>query len=113
MPLKGPQVSKAGIHRVEGRFKVSGELTFATVTGVLGESRELFTQAGESIEVELQEVGRVDSAGLALLIEWMREAHSQGKSIRFFDLPQQMMAIAAASDLDTILPLSSGDVEPS
>ncbi len=113
MPLKGPQVSKAGIHRVDGRLKVSGELTFATVTGVLGESRELFAQAGESIEVVLQDVERVDSAGLALLIEWMREAHSQGKSIRFFELPEQMMAIAAASDLDTILPLSPSLGEPS
>lgn len=108
MRNKGRQVSKTEILRVDGGFKVSGELTFATVTEVLSESRRLFARAGDSIELELGEVTRVDSAGLALLIEWMREARALDKTIRFFDLPEQMMAIAAASDLDAILPLGRG-----
>jgi len=99
-------VSKAAIQSENGRFKVSGELTFATVTGVLGQSRALFNQANEPIEIELGDVERFDSAGLALLIEWMRMASAQGKVIRFFKLPEQMMAIAAASDLESILPLA-------
>lgn len=94
--------------RLDGeRIKVSGEMTFASVTGLLGQSREVFAQAGETIEVELGDVVRVDSAGLALLIEWMRRAHAEGKTIRFFSLPEQMQAIAAASDLDSILPIAS------
>ncbi len=106
MPKKGLLVSKADIQYMDGRFKVSGELTFATVTQVLAQSRALFAQAGDSIELELGTVERVDSAGLALLIEWMRNAHARGKEIRFFELPEQMRAIAAASDLDAVLPLS-------
>lgn len=113
MRKKGRQVSKAGILRVDGRFKVSGELTFATVTEVLGQSRRLFAEAGDSIEIELGEVTRVDSAGLALLIEWMRQARTLDKAICFFDLPEQMTAIAAASDLHAILPLSPGQATPS
>lgn len=106
MPKKGQQVSKAGIQYSDGRYKVSGELTFATVTQVLAQSHTLFTQAGDSIEIELGAVERADSAGLALLIEWMRNAHARDKDIRFFELPEQMRAIAAASDLEAILPLS-------
>lgn len=99
-------MSKSAVHLDGGKLKVGGELTFATVTGILGQSRELFAKAGESIEIELDGVERVDSAGLALLIEWMRMASAQGKTIRFFRLPEQMMAIAAASDLESILPVA-------
>ncbi len=106
-------MSDTGIQHADGRFRVSGELTFATVTRVLERSRRLFTQAGEALEIELGAVERVDSAGLALLIEWMRVAQALDKSIRFFNLPDQMMAIASASDLDSILPLSPASGEPS
>jgi phospholipid transport system transporter-binding protein len=99
-------VSKAAIQRQNGRFSISGELTFATVTGILEQSRGLFAQADEVIEVELGAVERVDSAGLALLIEWLRLARDMNKSIRFSHLPEQMKAIAAACDLDSILPLA-------
>ncbi len=102
-------MSNSGIHRADGSFKVSGELTFSTVSQVLSQSRELFTHAGESIEVDLGAVERVDSAGLALLIEWMRSASSLDKAICFFDLPDQMMAIARASELESVLPLSPGN----
>jgi phospholipid transport system transporter-binding protein len=71
-------VSKAAIRHENGLFRVSGELGFGTVLGLLEQSRGLFAQAGESIEIELSAVERVDSAGLALLIEWMREARRRG-----------------------------------
>ena len=113
MPRKGARVNKAVIERSDGRFRISGELTFATVTPLLAESRGLFAGAGHSIEVDLSRVERADSAGLALLIEWMRQARNQEQSIRFFNLPEQLMAIASASDLDGILPLARGHGESS
>ncbi|HEX9801827.1 MAG TPA: STAS domain-containing protein [Gammaproteobacteria bacterium] len=99
-------MSKAAIQRSNGGFTISGELTFATVTALLEQSRALFSQADEAVEVDLGAVERVDSAGLALLIEWLRLAREKGVDIRFSHLPQQMKAIAAASDLDSILPLA-------
>jgi phospholipid transport system transporter-binding protein len=107
MPARRVKVSKADIRFDGGKLQVSGELTFATVSGLLGQSRSLFANAGEGIEVELSGVERADSAGLALLVAWMRLAASQGNRITFHHLPEQMRAIAAASDLDSLLPLSS------
>jgi len=99
-------VSKADI-RLDGKvLRVSGELTFATVTGLLTQSRPLFDQVGGEIEVELGGVERADSAGLAILVEWMRQAGTRGASIQFLHLPEQMLAIAAASEMDSILPLA-------
>ena len=88
-------MSEAAIQSEGGRIKVSGEMTFASVTALLDRSREAFAQAGEMIEVDLANV------------EWMRTASAEGKTIRFFGLPEQMQAIAAASDLDSILPIAS------
>lgn len=91
----------------DGRLSLEGELSFETVVQLLGEIRRLLDKDTE-IRVDLQGVSRADSAGLALLVEWMRIAKELGKSIRFLNIPQQMLAIARVSGLDQVLPLSRG-----
>lgn len=101
-------MSVAGVSRgPDGRLILAGELSFATVTRLHGEARPLFAQQGD-IRVDLQDIERADSAGLALLIEWMRNARELGKSIQFLNIPQQMLAIARVSSLDQVLPLGRG-----
>lgn len=89
-----------------GRFRVEGDLTFATVSRALGEGQRLFEGAGETIAVDLAGVARADSAGLALLVEWLRTARGGGREIRFEHVPRQMMEMARVSSLDDILPLT-------
>lgn len=85
-----------------GRYSVNGELSFATVTDLLLQSRSLF--AGESsIEVDLTGVTHVDSAGLSLLIEWLRQAHLQGRQLRYVALPAQLNALASISEVEGLL----------
>ena len=85
-------------------FHVSGELTLETAVAVVTETEGLFEKVA-AIEVDLGGVSRSDSAGLALMINWMRLAHQADKRIRFHNLPAQMLAIAKASGLDEVLPL--------
>ena len=90
----------------EGRFQVSGELTFNTVTALLAESRRtLFAAPAEALELELKGVSRADSAGLALLIEWMRMARAANCTISFRHLPEQLQAIARTGELEPLLPV--------
>lgn len=91
----------------EGRLLLEGELSFKTVVKLLADFQALPDQ-GNEIQIDLQGVSRADSAGLALLVEWMRNAQALGKSIRFLNIPQQMLAIARVSSLDQVLPLSRG-----
>jgi phospholipid transport system transporter-binding protein len=85
-----------------GRYSVSGELNFATVTDLLLQSREMF--AGESsIELDLSGVTHADSAGLSLLIEWLRQARLQGRQLRYVALPAQLSALAGISEVDGLL----------
>lgn len=89
----------------EGRLVVSGELNVDTVPGLWRRAGVLFVGGGE-YKVELADVQRSDSAGVALLVEWMRLAQRQQASIAFVNMPEQMLAIARLSELDQVLPLA-------
>ena len=85
-------------------YNVSGELTLATAKAVLSESTRLFDNAAR-LDIDLANVTRADSAGLALLVAWMLQARVGNKPIQFQHVPSQMLAIAKASGLDDILPV--------
>lgn len=88
-----------------GRFQLLGALSFDSVPALCARASQLFTEL-DSVQVDLQGVTRSDSAGVALLVEWMRVAREQERAIRFVNIPHQMLAIARVSSLDDILPLS-------
>jgi phospholipid transport system transporter-binding protein len=90
--------------RGENLFALSGELDFDNVPGVWKESLALFSTAPALI-LDLMEVARTNSAGLALLIEWLRLARQQGKDIEIRNVPEQMRALISASGLDEMLSL--------
>lgn len=90
-----------------GRYRVGGEMGFATVTGLLAASQAAFSAPSHDLEIDLSGVTRVDSAGLALLVEWLRQARGGGKSIVFGHIPDQLRAIARVSDLEGILPVET------
>ena len=86
----------------EGRYLVSGPLSFDTVTDLLLQSRSLFAGAS-SIEVDLSGVTHADSAGLSLLIEWLRQAKLHGSQLQYRSLPAQLQALSSVSDLTGLL----------
>lgn len=89
------------------RWQVRGDLTFATVLDALARSRPLLGTAAGDLCIDLAGVARADSAGIALLLEWMRMAAAAGRTVRFCGMPAQMHAIARVSDLDHVLPLAA------
>jgi phospholipid transport system transporter-binding protein len=87
-----------------GRLEVHGELSFSSVPGLWKEYLADFSgHAG--VDLDLCCLERSDSAGLAFLVACFREATRAGHSIRFFNLPEQMLAVARVSSLDEVLPL--------
>lgn len=84
-------------------IRVGGELSFATVNDVLLQTNTIFDAASE-LNIDLTSVTRSDSAGVALLIDWIRTANKASKKIVFHNIPTQMLAIASASGLDELLP---------
>jgi phospholipid transport system transporter-binding protein len=99
-PHPDAQVSEAG----PGRIVVIGPLTFQTARIVSAAGVESFGRdASPMIVVDCTGVTQGDSAGLAVLIEWRRWAHKQGRQLRFVNLPAQICAIAALSEVRELL----------
>lgn len=86
----------------ENQFAVSGNLNFATVSDLLRQSEKLFVSAA-SINIDLSSVIHVDSAGLALVLEWLRYGKHNHKVVRYQNLPAQLQSLAAISDVESML----------
>lgn len=81
---------------------VSGALTFATVPAVLNASKAFF-KTRDALHFNLQSVSQCDSAGLALLISWVRRAAADDKPLSFEHLPAQLKAYAKVAGVEHLL----------
>ncbi len=85
-----------------GHFVLSGEMTFDTAERILRASEEPF-EDHTRIEIDLSKVTLSDSAGLALLLEWVTWANHTVREIRFSGMPERVMAIAKTTEVDGLL----------
>ena len=89
----------------DGSWLLQGELGYLSVPSVL-QHAGVNMLGKEQIKVDLKGVTRADSAGLALLVEWLRESESAGNSIEFVNVPAQLLSIARVCGLEEILSLN-------
>lgn len=85
----------------DGRLSIAGVLSFATVPEAWKRVRSLL-KASTRVTVDLEGVTRADSAGLALLVECVREARRGRKEIEFVNMPEPMLVVARVSGLDRL-----------
>ncbi|MEM8546793.1 MAG: STAS domain-containing protein [Pseudomonadota bacterium] len=86
----------------DGQFRITGELTFSTVGDLLDAGQKAF-EPHSRIIVDLGEVARADSAGLALLIEWVTWANHSVREIRYQKVPERLVNIASISEVESLL----------
>ncbi len=87
-----------------GQYALVGELSFASVPGLVGLGVSLFDGV-DAASLDLSQVDRSDSAGLALLVSWVRLARQQGKQLSLVQIPPQLLGMARVSGVDHILSL--------
>lgn len=91
-----------------GRLRLSGPVDTVTVPALLRESRRTFDEAGDRIEIDLGGVTRMDSAGVALLLDWQRRATA---TLNYRNPPAQMRAIVDFCGLEDILKIDRVEEE--
>ena len=79
-------------------WSLEGELTFATITGMLTGAPEVGPTM--SAVVDLSGLTRGDSAGLSLLVEWMAMARDNGGALRYTGLPEKFARLARVAGID-------------
>jgi len=87
----------------DGAFRVTGMLDFTTVPQVWAASQPLLRQAGRSPSVDLEGVTRVDSAGLALVLEWVALAGRNNQRLSILRAPDKLLALARISETEGFL----------
>lgn len=85
-----------------GKFALSGRMGFDTADAILYDSEPMFSEHTR-IEVDLSRVTHTDSAGLALLLEWITWANHTVREIRFVNTPEKIDAIAKTTEVDHLL----------
>jgi len=96
-------VTATGVERVAPRqYRLTGPITFATVTKLYDDAALEF-EPGQTLELDLGAAARVDSAGVALLVEWARMAASAGARLRISSMPIQLERLIQVTGLEGFL----------
>jgi phospholipid transport system transporter-binding protein len=84
---------------VAGLFIIKGNLTFATINQ---STLKMINGSlkGTAICVDLHDVTTTDSAGLALMIEWLKISKKNNSTLSFINIPLQLQALAKISGFD-------------
>ena len=90
------------IRREGPRLILSGPVTLSNVASLLEEGRRHLAEGVQM--VDLGEVTEMDSALLALLLAWLREARARDKPVQFANLPDSLRTIARLYGVDRLLP---------
>ena len=85
-----------------GQLVASGELSFEMAAQALRQGDELIRREPTWV-IDLARVESGDSAGVAVLVDWLATAKARGGSVTYRGIPAQMLAIARISDLEDLL----------
>ena len=87
------------------RLLLSGAVTLGNVAALLDEGRR---HIGEGVRrVDLGAVTELDSALLALLLAWLREARAHDATLEFERPPEALRTIARLYGVDTLIAVGS------
>jgi len=76
-------------------LRLEGPLTLATVAARYREFAPLWAGAHPPTAVDLERTDRIDSAGLALLLEWQARARRRGASLSLHNPPAGLLRLAS------------------
>jgi len=84
-------------------YRLEAALTFATVAMLRKPGLALIAGAGGGLTFDLEAVPAVDSAGLALLIDWLASARARSCELHYAKPAQTLLSLARLSEVEPLL----------
>ena len=78
---------------------LSGDLTFATINKKTVQLID-FKKINREVVIDLAQIANSDSAGLALIIEWLKISKAGQAQLQFRNIPAQLLTLANLSGFD-------------
>ncbi len=86
--------------------RLGGELTFRSTPGLYKEMESYFREDSAVQRVDLSDVTAIDSAGLALLLEWQASRRNGQARLVMENAPASLVSLARLCDALELLKLS-------
>lgn len=94
-------MSKLSLQQIKPQhFAIAGELTRYSVADK--RLSEQLMQGQEQVEIDLSEVTRVDTAGLAWLIQASSQLQRQGRQLQLNHIPEQLHKLMQLGQVESI-----------
>ncbi len=90
-------------------LRLSGPVTLNTVAPLLVRGRGLLPQLPEEATLDLSGVTRIDSAGVAMLVELWRQRERQGTRLGFAAIPAELKPFLQLYALEPVFGLPASD----
>ena len=84
-------------------FRLEAPLTLLTVAALRSRGLTLIGAAGSTLTFDIGAVPEVDSAGLALLIDWLASATARCCQLRYVKPGKTLLALARLSEVEPLL----------
>lgn len=92
------------VAQADGALAACGPLTFADARAARRLGLEALAGAGgRELRIDCAQVTTADSAGLAVLLDWLAAAKQSGRSLRFEHLPEGLAALGRISEVQELL----------
>jgi phospholipid transport system transporter-binding protein len=85
------------------RLAASGPLTFGTARAARLAGLEVLRSGGQPLQIDCAGVTASDSAGLAVLLDWLAAAKLAGRPLQLRALPEGLMALGRISEVEQLL----------
>jgi len=81
-------------------YQLQGNLMYDSIGEFIGKGSSLFRVNTETVQIDCQQLSRIDSAGIALLISWQRHCEHNNNKLQLINLPQQALSLIKANKLE-------------
>lgn len=97
----------SSLSKTDHGLAITGNLVYANVTEIEKQSLQIFEQLSSSNKadfvIDCHQLERIDSAGIALLLEWQRECKEAAKACHFVGIPDQTKSLIKAYQLQSLI----------
>lgn len=95
------------ITKTEHGLSINGNLTFDSVNVLLDQGVQLIEQSNNSNKnefvIDCNDMQRIDSAGIALLMKWKKEINKLKQTCQFAGLSNQAKSLIQAYRLESLI----------
>ena len=88
-----------------GTFEISGQLTFQTVPQFQIRAGNLLKGDAQPVTVDMRGITLADSAGVALMLEWLQLARAANRKLVFTNIPEQVRHLIHVNGLQKVFQL--------